>query len=60
MAASAEEQARRIAQMERDGVADKQTCFDHVVAENRGSAIGARLNADRGQNQPAKEEPKKP
>lgn len=49
--------AEAAARLVRDGIApDAQSAFDHVMAEERGRQIAARVNAQRGQA--PKESPK--
>jgi hypothetical protein len=57
MTATPEEQARRIAQMVRDGIASPQNSFEHVVAEQMGTALGRLVNGQRGT---APQQPQKP
>lgn len=40
--------AEAAARLVRDGVADNQSAFDHVVAEQRGAALGRLVNTQRG------------
>ena len=55
----AKQQAEAVRRLVVDGVApDNQTALDHVMNEERGRQIAARVNAQRGQApQPKTEEP---
>ena len=44
----AKELAEAAARLVREGVADNQTAFDHVVNESAGRDLARRLNAQRG------------
>lgn len=51
------ELAEAAARLVRDGVADNQAAFDHVVNENAGRDLARRLNTQRGT---APQQPQKP
>ncbi len=50
--------AAAAARLVQQGVADNQAAFDHVIAEERGRQIAARLNAQRISPVPQPQPPK--